>query len=614
MKRRAAFTLLELLISGALLIGILALLGVVVHRARAIWPDGARRTALMTQGRAALEFMADDLRSTLGTNLVVFQDEAMTSFGSTNSGLALLRVATRSNPARLPLEAIDYAVSNRGDGVFVLLRTCRSGVGSGATAATNMARSIANEPQAAADYGVTNVSVGVAIIEVPPVDEVTTTRSASNAVSSVAIHDRNERLVEAVIEVTPYGTDGLTNQVVATVVFTTRQQRRLLSTNSLPLPPSGTPAPPGYALSVATGEQATASGPVAAGAALHREFLGTVLAQGTLHPAVGAAVASVSTNLAWAEVDAVNAAVGSRSEAAIAEVGGMAVAAPPVDAVAGVAVMSLTSREGHAFGPLPAWPVQLVATSRIDLAAHPAGVLVTAVVETVASDAPGAAAPLRSQGYGRITRVVAASRLESTRLVSDLTCETTLTVTNVLAALLPADRSVLGLSGYTNATPADEDIHAAVITNRVEVETVTTNTVPGGATAADTLLLEEATRAGASWRPATNETRQLFSGALAEPRQTQATIVEGVAALQFMPLCFHTWEGLGVLELWPWTGAEGEGPPVCVDIYLELLDPRVSRRAATMTDETARHAFVERQAIRLTRRVELQARNPWGGP
>lgn len=51
--------------------------------------------------------------------------------------------------------------------------------------------------------------------------------------------------------------------------------------------------------------------------------------------------------------------------------------------------------------------------------------------------------------------------------------------------------------------------------------------------------------------------------------------------------------------------------PAYVDIYLELLAPAVARRAAGMEDEARRADFIERNLLRLTRRVAL---NPAGWP
>ena len=61
MKR--GFTLLELLISCALLLAILGILGTTVNRAHQIRQEATRRTTLLTQGRAVLDFIASDLQS-----------------------------------------------------------------------------------------------------------------------------------------------------------------------------------------------------------------------------------------------------------------------------------------------------------------------------------------------------------------------------------------------------------------------------------------------------------------------------------------------------------------------------------------------------------------------
>ena len=89
-------------------------------------------------------------------------------------------------------------------------------------------------------------------------------------------------------------------------------------------------------------------------------------------------------------------------------------------------------------------------------------------------------------------------------------------------------------------------------------------------------------------------------------------LLDGLAACYFQPLAFKTDQnGESSLEVWE---PGEEEPPVCIDIYLELIDPAIGRRAATMPDADTRHSFVRRQVVRLTKRVPLQTHNRWRAP
>ncbi len=126
-RRRAAFTLLELLVATTLLIGLVALLANMLNHTGDLWSLGTNRVRLLTQARATLGFVAADAENAFQTNLTVLADESGTyaTFGSTNACVRLYRVATRPRPDCLPWEVVDYTVSNRADGVSVLLRTVR---------------------------------------------------------------------------------------------------------------------------------------------------------------------------------------------------------------------------------------------------------------------------------------------------------------------------------------------------------------------------------------------------------------------------------------------------------------------------------------------------------
>ena len=82
----------------------------------------------------------------------------------------------------------------------------------------------------------------------------------------------------------------------------------------------------------------------------------------------------------------------------------------------------------------------------------------------------------------------------------------------------------------------------------------------------------------------------------------------------FTPFCFRKDGKTGVIDLAVWDPEDEEAePPVCVDVYLELLSPAHRRRAETLEGE-AREAFIQAHVLRLTRRVALSGHNLVGEP
>ena len=115
MKR--GFTLLELLISCALLLAILGILGTTVNRAHQIRQEATRRTTLLTQGRAVLDSIASDLQSIIATNLEILVDDNYRSYASSNNAIRFTKTITLADAApgsathALPAERIFYFVA-----------------------------------------------------------------------------------------------------------------------------------------------------------------------------------------------------------------------------------------------------------------------------------------------------------------------------------------------------------------------------------------------------------------------------------------------------------------------------------------------------------------------
>ena len=71
------------------------------------------------------------------------------------------------------------------------------------------------------------------------------------------------------------------------------------------------------------------------------------------------------------------------------------------------------------------------------------------------------------------------------------------------------------------------------------------------------------------------------------------------------PLCFSTNENQR-LNLMVWDPEDNPpGPPVCADIYLELLSPIHQRRAKRIKDDERREHYIQNHVIRISRRAPI---------
>ena len=71
------------------------------------------------------------------------------------------------------------------------------------------------------------------------------------------------------------------------------------------------------------------------------------------------------------------------------------------------------------------------------------------------------------------------------------------------------------------------------------------------------------------------------------------------------PLCFSTNENHR-LDLMVWDPKDDPpGPPVCADIYLELLSPTHQRRAKKIADDERRNRYIQNHVIRISRRAPI---------
>ncbi len=83
------------------------------------------------------------------------------------------------------------------------------------------------------------------------------------------------------------------------------------------------------------------------------------------------------------------------------------------------------------------------------------------------------------------------------------------------------------------------------------------------------------------------------------------TIWASIQNVVITPLCFSTNENHR-LDLMVWAPEDDPpGPPVCADIYLELLSPLHQRRANKIADDERRDRYIQNHVIRISRRAPI---------
>jgi hypothetical protein len=221
--------------------------------------------------------------------------------------------------------------------------------------------------------------------------------------------------------------------------------------------------------------------------------------------------------------------------------------------------------------------------------------------------------PAPAQQRQQWVETVITNQITGTRMVSVILETVTIAVTNRLTALVPA--SLVGTNRYYyNSGPAYRSGYNTVSDNATTwIPVVLQNDFEGADVQIYSLWLEPGQRSGQSFD---YEPRNIY-GLVGErgddwdpPMTDPQLLLDGIAACYFQVLAFKEESGEPLLE--PWSPGDTE-PPVCIDIYLELIDPAIGRRAATMSpNESA--AFIRRQVVRLTKRVPLQTHNRWRSP
>lgn len=658
MKR--GFTLLELLISCLLLVSILAILAVVIARANTLRGESVRRTTLLTQGRAVLDILAEDLQSVIGTNLEVAADTDPNDFGVTNTVLWLVRATppprgtepgSATNP---PVEGVLYEVipTNIASDIttYYLARSHAplAAAPESGIVDTNLGYVVTRRwEQNGSPYEVTNVISGTGTTLLPSGRKGETIMFPVNREGSIQVYDwistGSTRL-----EVTPTADTNI-NRVVATVVVSNSFSRLCLYANSQTNAPHGLwPAVPQN--TIITGYQAvtfvnpwTGSSEIAAfsnsppetavaytndplrlveftndwrtvqwqdgGAPSFTTTLLQVVVGYTNYPA------AVVSN-AWTLPPDTNSVGGVRGASEWFDWSSFLTTTASVLTNVEWIVSSVTNSYDFATN----LPLSFSSISIFDAGVGPAQFVAQESLGAVALSHGATQSPIQTQLYWRATETVATNRATNAGLSVTVWQRVSQVSAHIVETFVPASFLSPGYYPGDDRTtywdPVDTRSNDTIWTPHTLEEDY-----EGGEVEIDSLWLKKGERAPSQFVYITNSlpglagTQGANEGEISEPEDE---VIDGLAAFNVQPLCFARDGESEPWELTPWPPEESSPrqftPPVCVDIYLELLDPPVARRAATMKDDAARRAFVARNVVRLSRRVSLRGRNRWGEP
>ena len=691
---RRGFTLLELLISCALLLAILGILGTTINRAHQIRQEATRRTTLLTQGRAVLDFIADDLQNIISTNLEILTahpDHDGTSYGATNNAIRFSRAfaltdttpggATNALPAQQVIYFVatnDYPEPLQG---YALYRQGGTFSNFAGTASVSVGQHAAPDGLDARDYPVTNIVAGFGTTRLPPASAGETIQVPVSSSGSTHIHDW-ETASTAWVDVVPADEAGLTNRIETTVVFAASFSQ--ITTNIIERPPTNTVVWPEVpALSVSTGNQsmvrqmladlawatgaytntpdATTFRAIQTARMIETNVLQVVQTNSVTHAITTNAVPAVWTNdltlAAWTGVWATVQNELPPGTTTPVRVAWATTNLPPLhlgnfwshvdgtatnrlDALAGdqwdeslhawqlsvEPVIDLTNlpwrlnyslTNSFIFPPpgssndIPWMPLSLDATAVIEGAGNSAEwSVMNRYWQSAVGTVPLHPAPAQQRSHDVTTVITHA--VTATNMVTIIQETVAFAITNRLTALVRAILVGTNRYDYDSGPVRHDGFDIVSDTGTTWVPVVLQNDFEGADVEVHSLWLDARQREGTTFG-------YEFAGSyaltgIAERREPYITpprmLLDGIAACYFQPLAFKEESGEPLLE--PWFPGDME-LPVCIDIYLELIDPAVGRRAASMP-ENQRDAFVRRQVVRLTKRVPLQTHNRWRAP
>ena len=668
MKR--GFTLLELLISCALLLVILGILGTTVNRAHQIRQEATRRTTLLTQGRAVLDFIANDLQSIIATNLEI-QTSDFKSYSATNNAIRFIRsvhladAEPGSATNALPAESVRYFVATNDypslPGYALYRQTvawsnfaaAESGVVGQRAAIDNLGTRTRTVTNIVADSGQTLL---------PPAQQGDTVWLPVNTVSTDHIYDWNTSTGYRLVVTPGDGTNS--HRVITTVTQTNSFIRFSLQTNAPPVMTAGF-WPDIPRTTIATGYQAvtllsttnlwqgsmlfTNTPPVhttnqsaiallptgGATQAMERVTFANVTNswQVTLwtndiavltNSFVGVGLefthfpATVVSN-AWVRPGSTN--DGVRVDHDAIDLAQWDTTPTPIPALGNHHWRVHAITNNHKFPPagtqtpkeLADLPLALESTQIFWFAQHPEA-WETFADNTTRVMAQNTLTPLLTQNYWRVSETISTNAVTPANHIQTVWQRVTQVTVSVIETQVPAGTMSTGVHEFvTSATRDWVDTLSNEETHWVSYTLI--EDFAGAPVDVFTLWLDEEKRTGSTFKYDFSTIEGLVGkrGDDGEPEMTeQQMLLDGIAACYFQPLCFRTYEsGISLLEIWDPKDAE---PPVCIDIYLELIDPAIGRRAAMIEDQDQRAAFVRRHVVRLTKRVPLQTHNRWRAP
>ena len=698
MKR--GFTLLELLISCALLLAILGILATTINRAHQIRQEATRRTTLLTQGRAVLDFIANDLQSIIATNLDIIGEQGYRDYPAFTNTLHFTKTITLADTDpgsatnALPAERVRYFVATNDypapfQGYALYRQTGAWSNRAGTASAVVGQRAEMDETTSGGSYTVTNIVAGPGTTRLPPAMAGETILVPVNSSSTSRVYDWDTSTA-AWLDVVPADDAGLTNQINATVVFTASYAH--LSTNIIERPPTNTVVwPDAPVTTVSTGCQFLVQQTVAGIAFAAGEYTNTltstsfgardwirltgtnvqqVVSTNELTAAVETnqvttvwtndlslaswtgcwvtvqsdlpsvtttpvRVAWATTNLPalffnnyWTWVDSPDTtnrldALADRQMNETLHAWQLAVD-PVVDLTNFPWRLSFALTNTFVFPPpgasnnvppIPAIPLELDAVEVIEGAGNSSDwATLSRTWQTATGTMP--VPPFQSQTRHQQTMTSITNHITGTNMISVILETTTLVITNRLTAWVPAGVIATNRYAYETTTRDGDWIESDRDTDTTWVPVVLQNDFEGADVEIHSLWLDASERAGHTFDYKFGDIHDLVGERAGDddkepPMTDPRLLLDGVAACYFQPLAFKVESGEP--QLGPWSPGDTE-PPVCIDIYLELIDPAIGRRAATMPDADTRHSFVRRHVVRLTKRVPLQTHNRWRAP
>jgi hypothetical protein len=330
----------------------------------------------------------------------------------------------------------------------------------------------------------------------------------------------------------------------------------------------------------------------------------------------GAILGTTPVTNAWIIPPGTNAVAGTGGGAASFDWASWDTTATPIPAltnipwqVYGITNVSAFTNTSSTNSPIIMLPLSLY-TTNISFFAINAGAFETMTTNASAVLALGGTSfPLQMQSWGRTSETLSTNQVSPSNLVVTVWQRVQQVTTNILETLVPATLIATNFHfRYPDQQTIRDGVDAVRYNDTIWVPHTLTEDYGGGTADIVSLWLEHGERDRFDF----SDVPITITGFVGTPPITGTAspdeVIDGVAKLYFQPLCFVRDDAEAPWRLAIWSPGDVE-PPVCIDVYLELLDPRVARRANTMPDAAQREAFVERNVVRLSRRIPLNPYN-----